>query len=192
MNEFPKMRPVICIAGPTASGKSALALDLAHKCDGEIINADSMQVYDQLQILSARPPSHEMEGIPHHMYGHIAGAKRFSVGMWVREVVPIILDCLARDRTPILVGGTGLYFKALTDGLATVPSPSDEGLEQAQKLLEAGVAGLRAQAEMLDPVAAKRVLGNDPQRLFRIVSVALGTGKPLSTWQQDTIPVIPK
>lgn len=150
-----------------------------------------MQVYDQLQILSARPSHKEMEGIPHHMYGHIQGAVRYSVGMWVRDVVPIILDCLARNRTPILVGGTGLYFKALTDGLAKVPEPSQLGLERAQGLLDVGIDNLRAEAERLDPTAAGRVLGNDPQRLFRIVSVASGTQKPLSEWQKQTKPVIP-
>lgn len=192
MSEIPNIRPVICIAGPTASGKSALAVNLAHKCRGEVINADSMQVYKDLQVLSARPDAAEMEGVPHHMYGHIDGQERYSVGAWVKDVVPVIMDCLARDKTPILVGGTGLYFKALTEGLAAVPQPEAGAMAQAEAMLDAGIDILREKANALDPVATTRVLGNDPQRLLRIVSVALGTDKPLSVWQKETRPVIPK
>lgn len=184
------MKSVICIAGPTASGKSAWAIDLAKKHDGEVINADSMQVYADLQILSARPDAEEMAGVPHHMFGHIDGAVRYSTGQWCREVMTVIDDCRARGKTPILVGGTGLYFRALTVGLAPVPVPSEEGMAAANALLEQGIDVLRAEAERLDPLAAARVLGDDPQRLLRIVSVAKGTGKALSTWQADTTPMI--
>lgn len=190
MNQVPSSKNVICIAGPTASGKSACAIDVAKARDGEIINADSMQVYADLQILSARPPEEEMGGIPHHLFGHIDGADRYSTGQWIKEVEAVISACQSRGKTPVIVGGTGLYFRALTIGLAHVPKPSEAGIEQTNVLAESGIDALRREAERLDPVAAKRVLGNDPQRLIRIVSVALGTEKPLSDWQADTKPML--
>ncbi len=186
------MKQVICIAGPTASGKSSWALKLAKKVDGEIINADSMQVYSDLQVLTARPSNAEMNSIPHHLYGHIDGRERYSVGRWTRDVVPIIFDCMSRDKTPILVGGTGLYFEALTRGLADIPQPDDAAMLYAKALLSQGVDLLRDEAERLDPQSASRVLGDDPQRLLRIVSVAKGTDRVLSEWIADTRPFIPR
>ena len=187
------MKPVICIAGPTASGKSAWALEIAKSVGGEIINADALQVYADLQILSARPTRGEMNEVPHHLFGHIAGHVRYSTGQWLREVQPVILDCLARDVIPILTGGTGLYFKALTEGIAEVPPVSAKAMSTAQSLLDdKGIAALRDQAERVDAVASARVLGNDPQRLLRIVSVYNETGKALSEWQANTRPIIPK
>jgi len=186
------MKPILCIAGPTASGKSSWALNLAKKFDGEIINADALQVYSELQILSARPTEDEMNGIPHHLYGHISAAHRYSTGEWLREVDLLIIDILAKGKTPILVGGTGLYYKALTVGLAKIPTPSEAGSKNAQAILDGeGIGALRDKAEDVDPIATARVLGNDPQRLLRIVSVALGTEKPLSHWQSSTNPVLP-
>ena len=187
------MKPIICIAGPTASGKSAWALEIAKSVGGEIINADALQVYLDLQILSARPTLQEMDGIPHHLFGHVVGNVRYSTGQWLREVQPVILQCLARDVIPILVGGTGLYFKALIEGIAEVPPVSDESMSKAQAVLdENGIAGLRAEAEKVDAIAAARVLGNDPQRLLRIVSVFYETDRALSSWQANTRPIIPK
>jgi len=187
------MKPIICIAGPTASGKSAWALEIAKSVGGEIINADALQVYAELQILSARPTLAEMEGVPHHLFGHLAGNVRYSTGQWLREVQPVILDCLARDVVPVLTGGTGLYFKALIEGIAEVPPVSDKAMSKAQAVLdEKGIAGLRAEAEQVDVIAAARVLGNDPQRLLRIVSVFYETGRILSSWQANTRPIIPK
>ena len=186
------MQTILCIAGPTASGKSAWAVKYAKQCDGVIINADALQVYKELQILSARPTRAEMQGIPHHLFGHVSAGKRYSVGKWLREVDPLIIDILACGRTPILVGGTGLYFKALADGLAHIPAPGPQAIEWAQGLLDKnGIAELRKHAEALDPVAASRVLGDDPQRLLRIVAVAQGTDNKLSDWQRVTRPVIP-
>ena len=182
----------VCIAGPTASGKSAFAVKLARQHDGEIINADALQVYSDLRVLSARPSEAEMEGIPHHLFGHVNASVRYNTGAWLRDVVPIIVDVLARGKMPIITGGTGLYFKALTHGLAQIPQPSADGRGQANALLRQGVNVLRAAAHSLDPVATVRVLGDDPQRLLRIVEVALGTDKPLSAWQANTRPVIPK
>ena len=184
------MNPVICIAGPTASGKSAWALTLAKKYHGEVINADAIQVYRDLQIISARPTLDEMDEIPHHLFGHIDGAERYSVGRWLSEVQDIILDILARGKLPILTGGTGLYFKALTDGLASIPKVSTTLV--SSYLEREGIEALRARAEKLDPKATTRVLGHDPQRLIRIVSVAEQTSRTLSEWQNDTKPIIPK
>ena len=187
------MKPIICIAGPTASGKSAWALEIAKSVGGEIINADALQVYLDLQILSARPTLQEMDGIPHHLFGHVVGNVRYSTGQWLREVQPVILQCLARDVIPILVGGTGLYFKALIEGIAEVPPVSDESMSKAQAVLdENGIARLRAEAEKVDAIAAARVLGNDPQRLLRIVSVFYETDRALSSWQANTRLIIPK
>jgi len=187
------MKQIVCIAGPTASGKSAFAVKLAKKCDGEVINADALQVYRQLHVLSARPDREEMDGIAHHLYGHINASVRYSTGMWLKEVDGLIIDILARGKTPILVGGTGLYFKALTQGLAKIPQPDERAIMAAQNILdEQGINALRAKAEELDPAASQRVLGEDPQRLLRIVNVALGTGKPISVWQQETKPVLPR
>ena len=174
------MKPVVCIAGPTASGKSAWAVELAQAVDGEIINADSMQVYEDLKILSARPDSAEMKNIPHHLFGHIPSDRQYSTGEWCREAVPVILDCLARDKVPVLVGGTGLYFKALTDGFANVPPITDATKRETELLLETGIENLRKKALELDPIATARVLGDDPQRLQRIVNVAIETGRPIS------------
>lgn len=186
------MKPVICIAGPTASGKSAYAVKLAESVGGEIINADALQVYSDLSVLSARPTASEMGSIPHHLFGHVSGGTRYSTGQWLRDAEPIILDCLARQRIPILVGGTGLYFKALFMGIADIPTPPEHVVKNTQDLLDTrGVTVLREVAQALDPVATARVLGDDPQRLQRIVNVTKGSSRPLSVWQADTRPTIP-
>ena len=186
------MKPIIFIAGPTASGKSSWALKIAKSVGGEIINADALQVYADLQILSARPVLSEMEGVPHHLFGHVSGKVRYSTGQWLRDVQPVILDCLARDVVPILTGGTGLYFKALTTGIADIPAVSEASMDAAKSLLaEQGIAALRLKAERVDPVAAARVMGDDPQRLLRIVSVYNESGRALSAWQMNTRPIIP-
>lgn len=187
------MKPVIMIAGPTASGKSALSVGLAKRLGGEVINADSMQVYRDLRVISARPNREEMADVPHHMLGHIDGAIRYSVGAWVREAVPKILDCLARDKYPILTGGTGMYFKALTDGLADIPDIPFSVVEALTNRLDTdGFDVLLAEGYQCDPVATARLLGRDPQRLLRILSVYQHTGRPLSEWHGNTRPVIPK
>ena len=187
------MKTIICIAGPTASGKSAFALKLAKHDDGEVINADALQVYEEMQVLSARPSKGETADIPHHLYGMISMRHRYSTGQWLRAADEKIIDILARGKTPVLVGGTGLYFKALTEGLAHIPQPREEAVQSAQAILQGkGVDGLRTEAERLDAQAAGKVLGDDPQRLLRIVSVAKGTAKPLSEWQAQTKPALPR
>lgn len=186
------MKPVICIAGPTASGKSAYAVKVAETVGGEIINADALQVYADLHVLSARPLVSEMADIPHHMFGHVSGEIRYSTGAWLREVEPLILDILARGKAPILVGGTGLYFRALLKGMADIPPvPEHVRAETESSLKRDGIAMLREAAIELDSVATARVLGDDPQRLQRIVNVARGTGQALSVWQANTRPVVP-
>ncbi len=193
MGQLPdNLKPVICIAGPTASGKSSWAIDIAKSVDGEIINADSMQIYDTLHVITARPSLEEMADVPHHLFGQIPISHQFSTGQWVEEAVDQIMDCLSRGKTPILVGGTGLYFKALTDGLAIVPDPGLAAIKRSKEFLKEGIEILRAEAQRLDPVASARVLGDDSQRLLRIVSVGLGTDKPLSAWQANTKPIIPQ
>lgn len=186
------MKPVICIAGPTASGKSAYAVSIAKAVGGEVINADALQVYSDLRILSARPMQDEMQCVPHHLFGHVSGAVRYSTGAWLREVEPLILNCLARDKAPILVGGTGLYFRALLEGMADIPSvPIAVQTETKALFEEQGIPALRDIAQMLDPLATSRVLGDDPQRLQRILNVARGTDRPLSVWQAETYPIVP-
>lgn len=183
------MRPVICIAGPTASGKSAYAVDLAKSVDGEIVNADALQVYTDLRILSARPTEKDMGGVPHHLFGTVPGNRLYSTGDWVREVEPILLNILARDKTPIIVGGTGLYFHALLDGLADIPTVPREIAKAVESL---PVHELQEEANRVDPVATANVLGKDPQRLARIVGVFRTSQRPLSEWRKDTRPIIPR
>ena len=187
------MNPIVFISGPTASGKSAWAIELAKKMGDEIINADALQVYEDLQILSARPTLSDMQGIPHHLFGHVSGSVRYSTGQWLREVQPIILECLARGVVPILTGGTGLYFKALLKGLAEIPAISTDVFEDVKNTLRSkGISHLRDKTERIDPVAAGRVLGDDPQRLSRILCVYKETGQTLTQWHAKTRPIIPE
>lgn len=182
------MTPCLLIAGPTAAGKTALSLAAAESLGGEIINADSMQVYDGLPLITAQPDAHERAQAPHHLFGTIDPAVRYSVGEWTRDVLALIGACRARGRVPILVGGTGLYFNALVRGLAAVPEISDATRKHVANMLDAaGLSGLRAEALRLDPVAARRVEAADRQRLMRIVEVAIETGRPLSAFQADTV-----
>ena len=133
----------ILIAGPTASGKSALALRLAEKLGGTIVNADSMQVYRDLRIITARPSPAEEARVPHRLYGHVDAAENYSVGRWCRDVAEALAETVAQGRVPILVGGTGLYFKALTRGLAAVPPiPAEIRAQVRGRLQSEGVAPL--------------------------------------------------
>ncbi len=178
---------VVLIAGPTASGKSALAVRLAATVGGEIINADSMQVYRDLRILTARPTPDEEAAAPHHLFGIADAAEAWSVGHWLRQVVPI-LDRLRRDQKPaIIVGGTGLYFLALTRGLAHIPSVPTEVRESAiAELSDVGEAAFRQRLASVDPLAERRISPGDGQRLARALSVYAATGRPLSHWQSQT------
>jgi tRNA dimethylallyltransferase len=177
------------IAGPTASGKSALALQLAQMTGGELINADSMQLYADLAVLTARPTRDEMLLAPHHLYGVADAADGWSVGRWLEASRAVLADIARWRRTAIVVGGTGLYFRALTRGLADVPSVPRSVTEQlAEDYARTGELALRPRLARLDPEAAARIARGDRQRLIRALAVAEHTGRPLSAWQADTEP----
>jgi len=172
---------VVLIAGPTASGKSAAALALAEHLHGTIINADSMQVYRELVILTARPAEAEISRAPHRLYGIVGAEEAYSVGRWLEDAVRAIADAKREGRVPILVGGTGLYFKALIEGLAPVPDVPPEirkaWRERAEKV---GAEGLYRELEARDPVMAARLRPSDPQRLLRALEVIDATGVSLA------------
>jgi len=179
------------IAGPTASGKSALALRLAEQVGGEIVNADALQLYADLRVLSARPPAEEEARAPHHLFGVADAADGWSVGRWLRAATVVLDEIAARGRPAVVVGGTGLYFKALTKGLAEVPPVSGESRAAAERLYdEAGEDAVRAVLRETDPAAERRIGPNDRQRLTRALAVARATGRPLSEWQSRTIPTL--
>ncbi|GAA0774010.1 tRNA (adenosine(37)-N6)-dimethylallyltransferase MiaA [Roseibium denhamense] len=175
----------ILIAGPTASGKSALSLELAEKLNGVVVNADSMQLYEELRLVSARPSPDEERRVPHRLYGVLPAATPFSTGAWLRRMAHELSAVWREDELPILVGGTGLYFKALTEGFAELPEIGQADREFARGLAaEAGVDGLRrALIEAGDPEGA--AAWSDPQRLARALEVIRATGRPLSAWQTD-------
>jgi tRNA dimethylallyltransferase len=176
----------VLIAGPTASGKSALALALAEATGGIVINADSMQVYREVRILSARPSEDDVAHAPHLLYGHIGAEERYSVGRYQIDAAAALAEARAQNRLPIFVGGTGLYFAALTEGLAEIPAVSADIREQARNLLqELGVAGLHADLAMRDPETAIGLRPTDPQRVLRAWEVLEATGRPLASWQRE-------
>jgi tRNA dimethylallyltransferase len=174
----------ILIAGPTASGKSAAALALASRLRGTIVNADSMQVYRELSILTARPTPEEEAASPHRLYGTVPAVEAYSVGHWLEDAARAMSEAGAEGRVPILTGGTGLYFKALLEGLAPVPEVPPEiraaWREQAQKL---GAEGLYRELAARDPAMAPRLRPSDPQRLLRALEVIDATGVSLAEWQ---------
>ena len=179
--------PVLVIAGPTASGKSALAVAAALEFGGTVINADSMQVYRELNILTARPSAVDEALVPHRLFGFLGAADPCSAGRWLRMASAEIDGAWSAGRLPIVVGGTGLYLKALTDGLAPVPEiparVKDEALSLHSRL---GGSAFRVKLAELDGEAAARLPARDTQRLIRAYSVARATGKPLSDWQEET------
>lgn len=176
---------VIIIAGPTASGKSALAIDVAREFSGLIINADSMQVYRELNVLSARPPMRDLDQAPHRLYGVLAADDPCSVGRWLDLALGEIKAAWADGRLPLVVGGTGLYLKALLEGLAPVPHVPAQFREQATALHQRlGGEAFHEQLASLDPEMAARLPAGDTQRLIRAYEVALATGTSLSQWQK--------
>lgn len=180
----------VLIAGPTASGKSALALALAERTGGVVINADSMQVYRDLRVLSARPSVEEEARAPHLLYGHVDGAQEYSVAHWLEDVRRAMNE--ADGRLPILIGGTGLYFKALTRGLSPMPAIPD-AVRQRVRALADDAEALHARLASLDPETAARLRPSDTQRLMRAIEVFEATGKPLARWQSERTdpPVLP-
>lgn len=180
----------VLIAGPTASGKSALALRLAGLLDGEIVNADSMQVYRELRILTARPSEAEEATRPHRLYGHVSGAEAYSTGQWVADAVAAIDAVAEAGRVPIVVGGTGLYFKALTEGFVDVPPiPDDVRVVTRAEVDRIGPPAAHRLLRDLDPAWAAQVHENDPQRIARGLEVVRATGRPLTDWHRD--PAVP-
>jgi tRNA dimethylallyltransferase len=179
------------IAGPTASGKSALALRLAQATGGELVNADSMQLYRDLRVLSARPPAEEEARAPHHLFGTVDAAEGWSVGRWLRAASEVLAEIAARGRPAIVVGGTGLYFSALTQGLAEIPQVPAEIRRQAGEDFDLmGESAFRGRLGVHDTAAAIRIAPGDRQRLVRAWEVYAATDTPLSDWQKTGEPVL--
>ena len=184
----------VLIAGPTASGKSALALELALSAGGTVINADSMQVYRDLRIITARPTHSEEARVPHRLYGHVDAAVNFSAGAWVSDAAKALEEAKAEGRLPIFIGGTGLYFKALTAGLSVVPPiPADVRENVRARLERSGVEALHAELARRDPRAAERLNLRDRTRIARALEVVEATGRSLLEWHHEgQPPLLPK
>ena len=180
---------IILISGPTASGKSNFAINLAKKVKGEIINADSMQVYKELQILTARPKQKDYQKIKHHLYGFLNVTKKFSTGEWLKLCQKKIKEIEARNKTPILVGGTGLYFKAITEGLVKIPNiplKIRNKIRNLQKKL--GQKKFYSKLLKLDPNIKSKIIETDAQRSIRAYEVKHHTKKSLYDWFKNTKP----
>ena len=189
----------VLIAGPTASGKSALALDLADRLaaagrEPVIVNTDSMQVYSSLRVLSARPDDADMARCAHRLYGHIVPRIAYSTGRWLAEAVDLLADLRLRGQFPVFAGGTGLYFKALTEGLAPIPEIPDEIRQKYRdRLSESGAETLPGELAMRDPEAAAAIEPADAQRIVRALEVLEATGQSIRVWQsgQNVDPALP-
>jgi tRNA dimethylallyltransferase len=181
----------VLIAGPTASGKSALALSLAERHGGVIINADSMQVYRDLRVITARPSQADEVRAPHLLYGHIDAADNYSVGRWCQDMQSALARAASAGRLPIVVGGTGLYFKALTQGLSAVPPtpPEIRAAVRARADVDGGGV-LHAELARRDPAMAARLKPADLMRVSRALEVLEATGRSLSEWHRDGMPAI--
>lgn len=184
IDRFGDERPIL-IAGPTASGKSELALEISARKGGTIVNADALQVFANWRILTARPSSEDEESAPHRLYGHVPGDAAYSVGTWLREIEPLL-----RGERPIVVGGTGLYFSALTEGLAEIPPVPPEIRARADAKIEAD--GLDALLADLDADTLARIDRRNPARVRRAWEVRQATGRGLASFQDDTpAPALP-
>ena len=180
-------KKLILIAGPTASGKSSFAIKLAKKIHGEIINADSMQVYKELRVLTARPFKKEFKKIKHHLYGFQSVKKKFSTGDWLKLVKEKIENIKKRKKTPILVGGTGLYFKALTDGLVSIPNIPSRFRQDIRFLhKKIGSKKFFLRLVKLDPLSKGNINPSDTQRVIRAFEVKSFTKKSIYSWFKDT------
>lgn len=176
--------PLVLIAGPTASGKSALALALSRLTPATIVNADASQVYRDLRIISARPSEAEEREAPHRLFGHVDGAQSYSAAAWADDARRAIGEARAESRLPILVGGTGLYLRTLLDGIAPVPE-IDPDIRKAARALP--VADAHAALSHEDPAAAARLSPNDTTRVARALEVVRSTGKPITQWQAERV-----
>jgi tRNA dimethylallyltransferase len=182
------IKPVL-IAGPTASGKSALALALAQSTGGVVINADSMQVYRDLRIITARPSAGEETMVPHRLYGHVDAAVNFSAGSWVADAAHVLAELRGQHRLAIFAGGSGLYFKALTRGLSAVPPIPPELRQSVRARLERdGAEALHAELALRDPASAERLKPRDRSRIARALEVVEATGRSLTDWHRDGLP----
>jgi tRNA dimethylallyltransferase len=189
VNSQQERNKAVLIAGPTASGKSALALALADMHNGVIVNADSMQVYRDLRVLTARPTPDEEAIVPHRLYGHVDAAVNFSAGAWVGDAAKVLGEACVQNRLPIFVGGSGLYFKALTRGLSAVPPISPEVRESVRaRLARDGVEALHATLMQRDPASAERLKPRDRTRIARALEVIEATGRSLTDWHRDRLP----
>jgi tRNA dimethylallyltransferase len=189
VNSLPDSAKAVLIAGPTASGKSALALELARAAGGVIINADSMQVYRDLKVITARPTPEQEAAAPHRLYGHVDAAVNFSAGRWVADAASALADARGQNRLPIFAGGSGLYFKALTRGLSAVPAIPPEIRDGVRARLERdGVEALHAELAQRDPVIAERLKPRDRTRIARALEVVEATGRSLTDWHRDGLP----
>ena len=182
---------IILLSGPTATGKSSLALKIAETIDAEIINADSIQLYHDLSVLTARPNT-EKEKIKHHFYGFLNGDISWSVGKWINEVSKIINDIIERKKVPIIVGGTGFYFKAITDGLSPIPEIDKSIRSEIESELERnGLEKLYRKLSIIDAAASEKINPNDKQRIMRALEVYEGTKKKISDfWLMDRKKII--
>jgi tRNA dimethylallyltransferase len=182
---------ITLLAGPTASGKSRRALDMAQRTGAVIVNADSQQLYADLRVLSARPSAGEEALAEHRLYGVADAADAWSVGRWTRTVMPVLAELAAEGRPALLVGGTGLYFTALTTGLADIPDVPVEVRDAAAAAFDAdGETAFRRWLAEVDPAAEARIEAGDRQRLTRAWAVAQHTGRALSDWTADTTPLL--
>lgn len=183
------MKRALFIAGPTASGKSTFALEVAERRGGIIINADSMQVYHDLPVLTACPSKEEQGRAPHRLYEFLDGSEVCSAAFWAEAAIKEIESAWANDKLPILVGGTGMYFKVLLDGIAKIPEiPGEIRVAVRKECAEHGSAALHTQLLSVDPVTAERLAPGDSQRISRAVEVMRATGVPLSEWHKNTEP----
>lgn len=186
--EAGRIRAVL-IAGPTASGKSALAVEIARRCGGTVVNADSMQVYADLRIITARPTEAEEASVPHRLYGHVDGAINYSAMRYAADVAGVLAELGRAGSLPVLVGGTGLYFKALTEGFSAIP-PVPEAVRTAfrARVAEQETGLLHAELGRLDPAMAERLKPGDRMRIMRALEVFEATGRSIASFQGERHP----
>ncbi|MFN0264256.1 tRNA (adenosine(37)-N6)-dimethylallyltransferase MiaA [Tepidamorphus sp. 3E244] len=182
----------VLIAGPTASGKSALALELAERIGGAVINTDSMQVYGDLHVLSARPSADEVSRAPHMLYGNVDARERYSAGRFAEDAQAALEQCREKGLVPIFTGGTGLYFKTLVEGLSPIPHVPDTVRARVEARIEAdGLEAAQAALSVCDPVLSRKFPALDRQRLVRALSVFESTGRALGAWQEEKgVPIL--
>ncbi len=189
MNEAVSDTRAVLICGPTASGKSALALELAREFGGVVINADSMQVYAELRIITNRPTPADEAAAPHRLYGVRPAREPYSAALWLADVKAALEEAKGQERLPVIVGGTGLYFKALTEGLSEIPGIPEEVRARYRLLAQTEPPqALHAELARRDPKTAARLRPSDPQRIVRALEVLEATGRPLAEWQATREP----